>query len=52
MSLIIRNLPFNYNCVQKRLQVHAVLLPLVFISDGNCSDVYILVRISNEPVLL
>ncbi len=30
----------------KRLQVFAVLLPLVFISVVNCSDMYLLVRIS------
>ncbi len=35
----------NHNCVGKLLQVLAVILPLVFISVGNCSDVYILAHV-------
>ncbi len=37
----------NRNGVGNRLQVLAVLLPLVFISVGNFCDMYLLVRISH-----
>ncbi len=60
-SLLIKNLPIIINSV-KWIKIVAILLPLVFISTSNCSELnviqcnrfvekYVEARFSNEPML-